>query len=204
MTSLYYNFKTPDPSRPLSGDVPSWGPTCELIDFPPAALAAEMVVGRTVEQICTHVGTYGMGGPGFFGLRLGSEWLVIAIWGADSWIEINGRIVQDGFWDTNERPRPWITDEGDELTEVLIGQQITSFKLAKHSLTVGIRELMLSIQEAPEGRPILEGSNEAEPSSLQTTCGRMSSCRPRSNSGFEGLREQNSCFARHHAAPSDR
>ncbi len=69
-----------------------------------------------------------------------------------------GRIVQDGFWDTNERPRPWITDDGDGLTGVLLGQAITSFELAKHSLTVGFCGLTLSIEEAPEGRPILEGS----------------------------------------------
>ena len=160
MTSLRYEFKIPDPSRPLSGDVPPWGPTCELIDFQPAALAAEMVVGRSVDQICTHVGSYGMGGPGFFGLRLGDEWLVIAIWGAESWIEINGRIVQDGFWDTNERPRPWITDEEDELTEVLIGQPITAFEVAKYSLMFCIGELTLSIAESPEGRPILQGNKQ--------------------------------------------
>ena len=62
--------------------------------------------------------------------------------------------------DTNERPRPWITDEEDELTGVLIGQPITSFEVAKYSLTVGIGGLTLSISESPEGRPILEGNKQ--------------------------------------------
>jgi hypothetical protein len=119
-----------------------------------------MVVGRTVDEICTHVGTYGMGGPGFFGLRLGDEWLVIAIWGAASWVQVDGRIVEDVFWDTNGWPRPWITNEGDELSRLLVGQHITSFELAEHSLTVGIGGRTLSISESPEGRPMLEGSKE--------------------------------------------
>jgi hypothetical protein len=73
MTNLWYKFKIPDPSKPLPGDIPSWSPTCELVDFEPPPLTADMIVGRTVDEICTHIGTYGMGGPGFFGLRLGSE-----------------------------------------------------------------------------------------------------------------------------------
>ena len=102
MTSLRYKFKIPDASKPLVGDLPPWGPWCELIDFQPAALAAEMVVGRTVEQICTHVGTYGMGGPGFFGLRLGSEWLVIAIWGG--FVDRDQRPNRSGWILGHERP----------------------------------------------------------------------------------------------------
>jgi hypothetical protein len=91
---------------------------------------------------------------------LGSEWLVIAIWGAAYWIEIDGRIVEDGYWKTNDRPRPWITDEGNELTGIVIGQSITSFALAKHTLTIGIGGLTLSIKEEPECRPILQGSKK--------------------------------------------
>lgn len=160
MSSLRYEYKIPDTSKPLSGDVPPWGPTCELVNFEPHALTAELIVGRTVGEVCTCVGTYGMGGPGFFGLRLGHEWLVIAIWGAASWIQVDGRIVQDVYWQRNGMPRPWMTDQGDELTELLVGQPITSFVVAKHSLTVGIGRLTLSISESPEGRPILEGNKK--------------------------------------------
>jgi len=101
-----------------------------------------------------------MGGPGFFGLRLGGEWLVVAIWGAASWIEADGRIVEDGFWDTNGRPRPWITGQGDELTGRLVGQPITSFALAERSLAVGVGGVTLSVAESAGGRPILEGNQQ--------------------------------------------
>jgi hypothetical protein len=160
MTNLRYKFKIPDPTKPLLGDIPPWGPFCELVEFKPPPLTADMVVGRTVEEICTFVGSYGMGGPGFFGLRLGSEWLVIAIWGAASWVHVDGRIVQDVFWDRNEWPLPWITREGNELSKELVGQPITSFKVAKHSLIIEISGRTLSISESPEGRPIFEGSKQ--------------------------------------------
>lgn len=106
ITSLRYEFQIPDPTKPISGDLSPCGSEYELMDFKPQAVSAEMVVGRTVDEICLYVGTYGMGGPGFFGLRLGTEWLVVAIWGAASWILVDGRIVEDGFWEDNGWPRP--------------------------------------------------------------------------------------------------
>ncbi len=160
MSNLRHEFRIPDTARPIGGRRPAWGPFYELVDFHPETLTAERIVGRTVREICTYAGTYGMGGPGFLGLRLDDEWLIIAIWGADSWAQVDGRIVQDYFWDKNGWPRPWITDQGDELTGVLVGQPITSFEVAKHSLTVGIGRRTLSISESPEGRPILEGNKQ--------------------------------------------
>jgi hypothetical protein len=160
MSSLRYEFQIPDPAKPLRGDVPPCGPNCELVDFKPATPTPQMVVGRTVDEVCTCVGTYGMGGPGFFGLRLGDEWLVVAIWGAASWIEADGRIVEDDFWDTNGMPRPWITAQGDELTGRLVGQPVTSFRLDKRSLAVGVGGMTLSVAESPVGRPILEGNKQ--------------------------------------------
>ena len=160
MTSMRYRFQIPDPTKLLPGPVPPWGPTCELVDFKPQTLTAEKLVGRTIDEICTIVGTYGMGGPGFFGLRLGDEWLVISIWGAASWVQVDGRIVQDVFWDKNGWPRPWITKDHNELDEVLVGQVITSFEVTKNSLTIGISGRTLSITESPKSRPIHEGSKQ--------------------------------------------
>jgi hypothetical protein len=101
-----------------------------------------------------------MGGLGFFGLRLEDEWLIIAIRGAASWVQVDGRIAEDAFWDKNGWPRPWITDQGDELTGVLVGQPITSFEVAKRSLTIGIGARTLSISESPEGRPTFEWNKQ--------------------------------------------
>jgi hypothetical protein len=160
MSSLRYQFKIPDPARPIGGERPPWGPFCELVEFHPERLTADRIVGRAVDEICTCAGTYGMGGPGFLGLRLGDKWLIIAIWGAASWAQFDGRIVQDVFWDTNEWPRPWITEAGDELSGELVDRPITSFEVARRSLVIGIAGRTLSIQESPFGRPIHEGNKQ--------------------------------------------
>jgi len=99
-----------------------------------------------------------MGGPGFFGLRFQDEWLVIAIWGASSWILVDGRIIHDVYWEENGAHRPSITDKVDELTGSLVGKAVSSFDIAKHSLKVGIGKHVLSISESPDERPIHEGN----------------------------------------------
>lgn len=54
----------------------------------------ENVVGRQVIDWSTHCGTYGMGGPGFFGLKFDNEeWLILKLWGADGWLHINDRVL---------------------------------------------------------------------------------------------------------------
>jgi hypothetical protein len=121
MSQLLYEFKIPDESKPIDGETPPWGPFFDLVDFKPEPLSANQIVGRAVDEVCKDVGTYGMGGPGFFGLRLADEWLVISMWGADSWIQINGRIVHDVFWNENGMPRPWLSGDSDELTGRIVG-----------------------------------------------------------------------------------
>ncbi len=160
MSPVVYKFRVPDESRPIGGEPPPWGPFFELVDFKPGALSLEQVVGRPVDEMCTHVGTYGMGGPGFFGLRLADKWLVISIWGASSWIQINGRIVQDIFWNKTGMPRPWISDEGDELSNRLVGQTISAIDVRRYSLMITIGDLCLAVTEQPDGRPIFAGNGK--------------------------------------------
>ncbi|MEO0445906.1 MAG: hypothetical protein AAF191_07510 [Verrucomicrobiota bacterium] len=160
MTSVRYEFQIPDETKPLDGEGAPWGPFYELVEFVPPPLKREEVVGRTVDEISTRVGTYGMGGPGFLGLRLGSEWLVCSIWGAAAWIEVDGRIISDDFWEKGNLPRPWISDEEDELSEKLIGQKMKGIQIDSHSLSMEIGVMNLSISEEPDRRPIYGGSRE--------------------------------------------
>ena len=57
------------------------------------------VVGRRVIDWSESLGSYGMGGPGFFGLRLAAtreypeEWLALRLWGADNWLLLDGQWV---------------------------------------------------------------------------------------------------------------
>lgn len=68
------------------------------------------ILFRTILKWSAFIGTYGMGGPGFFGFRLAQseefrdEWLILTLWGATRWLAIDGRPVETdeprrSFWD---------------------------------------------------------------------------------------------------------
>lgn len=158
---VLYKFMIPDPTRPIHAEPGQNAPTGELMNFEQQLPAPEKVIGRTVDQIDTLVGTYGTGGPGFFGLRLGEEWLVVSIWGASEWITVDGRLVEDFFGEKYDRPLPWIGDHGDELTDKVVGQEISSFEVRKTSLTIVLANGMtIEIAEDADARPVFEGSKE--------------------------------------------
>jgi hypothetical protein len=164
MAHVIYEYEIPDLDQPIPANARGLGPSGRLQPFAPPPIYAVQVIGRTVEEICPYVGTYGMGGPGFFGLRLGSEWLVIAVWGAGEWMVSQGRRVQDSFHDNYGRARPWIArleDESDELSAHLIGQRVRSIDVRRHSLRLVFEnEVDLTIEETSDRRPLFEGTKE--------------------------------------------
>jgi hypothetical protein len=102
-----------------------------------------------------------MGGPGFFGLRLGAQWLVVAIWGAAEWIMAGDRAVGDWFHQEYGRPRPWITHDGDGLSERVVGRGIAGLEIERHSLRLSLDSgFALWIEQSPERRPVFEGTKE--------------------------------------------
>lgn len=160
-SSLIYEYEIPDPNRPIAESERGHGPSGELLPFKPEPLSNDDVVGRQVDELKTRVGTYGMGGPGFFGLRLGNEWLVVAIWGAGEWIRANGVLVEDFFNEHYDRPKPWIDKDGDRLSSSVVGTEISSFEIKRHSMSISLSNGMsLMIDETAEHRPIHEGSKE--------------------------------------------
>ncbi|MEH0155415.1 hypothetical protein V6R21_14810 [Limibacter armeniacum] len=90
------------------------------------------IIGKKVLDITTHLGTYGMGGAGFFGMLLDNfEYLTYAVWGAGDYVIINDRIVECNP-EYYHKSRPWISDYGDnlswdELTEYIKGGIIKSY-----------------------------------------------------------------------------
>lgn len=60
-----------------------FGPSAELVEFKPEPVSENDLAGRRVDEVTTNAGTYGMGGPGFFGIRLGEQ-----IWGAGEWLNL--------------------------------------------------------------------------------------------------------------------
>lgn len=70
------------------------------------------LIGRKITAIKKNIGTYGMGGAGYFGLLLDDEeYLVYTIWSADRYVHFN--------------------DEKD-----IIGASISDYTMDKHSLII--------------------------------------------------------------------
>jgi hypothetical protein len=157
MKTIVYKYEIPDPLRPIPQNEHSWGPSGHLIPFTPIPVSAEQIVGRVIDEISAHVGTYGMGGPGFFGLRLGAEWLVIAVWGAAEWMAARERCLEDIDHQEYGRPSPCLPSDG-ELEKHVAGQKIRSIEVRRASLCIILdNEFDLTIEESPDRRP-MQGS----------------------------------------------
>ncbi len=155
-----FEYQIPDPTRPLETD--GIGPSGELVPFDPASLEPGQVVGRTVTKLSACVGSYGMGGPGFFGLLLDNhDWLVIAMWGAAEWMQVNGRPIQDTFGDEYGRPAAWMHEGVDELSARLVGRLISLLDVRQHELRITFsNDDVMQIEESPEHRPLFEGNKQ--------------------------------------------
>jgi len=110
----------------------------------PEYLAAKSPVGRKIVGFCTHLGTYGMGGPGFFGLLLGTdEYLVYTAWHAGYSTLLDNRAVKMPPYG-NTATRSWVGNlngaEWDELSPLLIGCEIADCSLADHRCTLQLQK----------------------------------------------------------------
>ncbi len=157
MNNVIYEYQIPDPDRPIPKDQRgACGPSGVLVPFAPEPLAPGDVIGRQIDAFENAVGTYGMGGVGFFGLRLGCDWLVVAIRGADEWIHADDRLVADWDYEEHGRPKPWFAEEYEDFAELIVGREIESIHVARHSLGISIADGPdLVIEESSQRRPPL-------------------------------------------------
>lgn len=155
---LVYAFQIPDLSRPIA-NATEISPSGELADFHPKPLAPSDVIGRRADGHSLYIGTYGTGGPGFYGLRLGEDWLVIALWGAASWIRADDRLIEDMFWSDRGRTKPWVLEgEGDHLAPRIVGRTIADVYIERDTLRLALDDgFALYIESDPATRPRFEG-----------------------------------------------
>lgn len=106
-------------------------------------LGLPKILGRTVTAWSDHLGSYGMGGPGFFGLKLAAnrphrpEWLVLTLWGADNWL------LFDDQWlaahpNQYQQQKPLLSSFGgdlqwDYLSQKLVGAIISDMTIRDDS-----------------------------------------------------------------------
>ncbi|WP_425100012.1 hypothetical protein [Tropicibacter sp. S64] len=155
-------YSIPDLSRPLPPEKQnSLVGEYEQVALPPRPVSAQALVGRRVVSASVTLGTYGMGGYGFFGLQLEPEdWLVVPVFGAAEWITLDGRLLVDG----RERPRrpPWIVDADDSaMVSRLAGAVIVRGELERHAFSLAFDNgAVLAIARDARSRPVMAGTEQ--------------------------------------------
>lgn len=116
----------------------------------------ERVIERKVLQWSPYCGTYGDGGPGFFGILLEKqgeypqEWLILRLWGADNWLEMDGRMIETPPNDAVNEPLYVNTlgkEKRDEVTPRLVNKEIVGFEVEDKSMVLKIGDSEIRINE---------------------------------------------------------
>lgn len=126
--------------------------------------------GRKVLEWSANQGTYGMGGPGFFGLLLESkgpyprEWMTLTLWGASEWL-----ILDDDWVAAHPRYYPlrrplysdFAEDSWDQVTPILVGATLDSIEVERsHFRFVLESGARLELPEETGRLPRLGGKDE--------------------------------------------
>lgn len=149
---LYTSFEIPDPAQPIEDSL--FGPTGVLRPYKPAPVDPASVRGMAIHG-WDLAGTYGMGGPAFFALRLDAGWLVVALWGAMEWMTADGRLLADIFHNDEGRPVPWVSEQGDWLAPRLEARTIADLDIQPHALRIVLDNgFAIAIDPSPETRPL--------------------------------------------------
>lgn len=112
-------------SKPQQTDWAPFESEFELEELQTDVPDTQSLCGKEIEEISTCLGTCGGFGPGFFGMKLGGEWLVVAIWSADRWIELDGCALASFEIDR---------DSHQKLSDSFLGQTIVSAEITRRSL----------------------------------------------------------------------
>ena len=108
------------------------------------AFGNEVLKNSRIVDVCTCCGTYGMGGPGFFGLKLqgeyGTMWLTYCIWSAGEHILFDGNVLEC-HPDYAEKYAPLIVFDDyanslSKLKELLPDMTIKEVALSQESIEI--------------------------------------------------------------------
>ncbi|MCT4559513.1 MAG: hypothetical protein N4A61_15815 [Pelagimonas sp.] len=148
-------YEIEDLGTPLDGD--DLMGDYALVPLDPVPVTPEALIGRLIAEVSVQLGSYGMGGYGFLGLQLENQWLIVPIFGAGSWVSLDGRMVEahDSSVET------WIVDGDDrQFTKRLVGAQIETASLRKHGMKLTLSNgAVLEIADDPTTRPAFPGDS---------------------------------------------
>lgn len=102
------------------------------------------LLNRHVLEWDHELGSYGMGGPGFFGLRLSAneeyseEWFVLILWGAINWLTLDNYKLSN-YQDSTKKE--WVSKQ-------LVGGKIANVNITKcaSSITISQNELEFKLE----------------------------------------------------------
>ncbi|MEA2574275.1 MAG: hypothetical protein QOH93_1573 [Chloroflexia bacterium] len=137
-------------------------------------VGVKRIVGRRIVTWKNYLGSYGMGGPGFFGLELAAkgryprEWLVLTLWGAGGWLLLDGHWIE-AHPNQYHVQCPLFSNFGDDedwddLTTRIAGAEIIEAGISDYSsklvLRKGGEERILELPEDTNRLSIWGGSLE--------------------------------------------
>lgn len=101
-------------------------------------------IGQTITGFCPHLGTYGMGGPGFFGFELEhKQYLTYAVWGAGDYILFNPRVLT-GHPNTYAQMQPLLSNfsdqQFDQLTPLISGATLHDWQIEEHQFILQLKQ----------------------------------------------------------------
>lgn len=110
-------------------------------------VAKKSIIGLEIIGYSSHLGTYGMGGAGFFGLLLSNdEYLTYAAWNAGNYVLINDAVVECNP-NLYHKTTPWISNYGDNQTWDHLTNFINGGKIVDYALTDDRCEITVSKSE---------------------------------------------------------
>ena len=102
--------------------------------------------GSQILDICTCCGTYGMGGPGFFGLKLqgnyGTRWLTYCIWAAGEHILFDDKILEC-HPNYSQQYKPLISFDDYSNSLNVLKEQLTNMTIKEFFITDDAFEIIL-------------------------------------------------------------
>ena len=136
---------------------------------PPRLADAEpsLFHGASVTRTSEYLGSYGMGGPGFVGLRLRPQsgrhaWIVFTVWAAAGWLTINNDLLSEGYFPDEKRELS-SSRRFRRLTD-LVGMTLADIHLDRELAELTFRgssePLVLRLRRDSSALPVHRGSKK--------------------------------------------
>jgi hypothetical protein len=115
------------------------------------------IIGRKIIETSRFLGSYGMGGPGFFGFKLEKksrypeEWIVLTLWAAIEWLLLDGKWLgcSDEYFDKSkcffETSPSYFSEMQDLIQTPFNGFTITDFTVKNKSFKMKISNHILEL-----------------------------------------------------------